>query len=77
MMIIKLYQIINTMISMKKFLILKNPGVLFNRQNIMDSMRELYMLGFFGDVVPLVSEVKNRNEIDKFYNKYFLFRAEY
>ena len=30
----------------------------------MESARRLYMLGFFGDINPKVSEVKNKNEID-------------
>ena len=44
------------------------PGDIFNRQDIMDSARELWMLGFFGDINPQVEEVKNRNEIDIIFN---------
>ena len=40
------------------------PGDVFNRQDIMESARRLYMLGFFGDINPKVGEVKNKNEID-------------
>ncbi|MBI65216.1 MAG: outer membrane protein assembly factor BamA [Candidatus Marinimicrobia bacterium] len=40
------------------------PGDNFNREKIINSLRELYMLNFFNDIVPQISEVKDKSEVD-------------
>ena len=44
------------------------PGDNFNREKIINSLRELYMLNFFNDIVPQISEVKDKSEVDIIFN---------